>query len=73
MSDPADDQLEAAVQKAKAELAKHLDEACDTDPDAPPLGGSGGRVRELRDRQNRAWRVWEVRPGLGRPLSDLKR
>jgi hypothetical protein len=128
MSTPRDDddQIKPALEKAQAELAKHLDEACETDPDdvtygsvdellrleegllaaaraadeavrlrrrlevrgtlpdrsdatadaasvAPPSGESGGRVREFRDRQGRAWRVWEVRPGLGRPLGNLKR
>ena len=122
-----DDQIEPALEKAQAELAKHLDEACETDPDdvphgsvdellrleeellaaaraadetvrlrlrlqqqrgagtdrsdvtgptpsvAPPPVESGGRVREFRDSQGVAWRVWEVRPGLGRTLSDLKR
>jgi len=120
------DQLQPALQKAQAELAKHLDEACeaqpedithgsvdellhleeellaaaraadeavrlrrrlgeresaDTDPGSapqakaptPPPAEAGGRVREFRDRQGVAWRVWEVRPGLGRPLSELHR
>ena len=40
---------------------------------APPPVEAAGRVREFRDRQGRGWRLWEVRPGLGRPLSDLKR
>lgn len=124
MSKTADDQLKPALEKAKAELAKHLDEACETDPDdvtrgsvdellrleeellaaaraadeavrlrrriqqsgnadeasssnsaaiTSPPPSSGGRVREFRDSQHRAWRVWEVRPSLSRPLSDLKR
>ena len=125
MSETHDDHLTPALEKAKAELAKHLDEACERDPDdaaegsvdellrleeellaaaraadeavrlrrqmqergnaadlpsmtaspsvAPPPADSGGRVREFRDTQNRAWRVWEVRPGVGRPLSDLRR
>ena len=124
MSETGDDQLKPALEKAKAELAKHLDEACETDPDdvtrgsvdelmrleeellaaaraadeavklrrrikerddadetsdsssaatASPRPSPGGRVREFRDSQQRAWRVWEVRPGLGRPLSDLTR
>lgn len=122
-----DDQIKPALEKVQAELAKHLDEACETDPDdvahgsvdellrleeellaaaraadeavrlrrrlaehraadsarsdatatapsvAPPPNESGGRVREFRDRQGVAWRVWEVRPGLGRSLTDLKR
>jgi hypothetical protein len=127
MRHDGDDQIEPALEKAQAELAKHLDEACETGPDdvthgsvdellrleeellaaaraadeavrlrrrlaeqrrpgpngsdataaapsvAPPPSESGGRVREFRDRQGVAWRVWEVRPGLGRPLIDLKR
>ena len=122
-----DDQIKPALEKAQAELAKHLDEACETDPDdvahgsvdellrleeellaaaraadeavrlrrrlaqqrdpgpdrpeatmatpsdAAPPSESGGRVREFRDRRGVAWRVWEVRPGIGRTLSDLKR
>jgi hypothetical protein len=122
-----DQHIGTALEKAQAELAKHLDEACETHPDdvthgsvdellrleeellaaaraadeavrlrrrlgeqrgagtdrsdataarqsvAPPPSESGGRVREFRDHQGVAWRVWEVRPGLGRPLSDLKR
>ena len=28
-----DDQIKPALEKAQAELAKHLDEACETDPD----------------------------------------
>jgi hypothetical protein len=122
------DPLEPALEKAQAELAKHLDEACETHPDdlsqgsvdellhleeellaaaraadeavrlrrrlderafaagdapesrgqpaptvAAPPEQSGGRVREFRDRQGQMWRVWEVRPGLGRPLSELHR
>ena len=39
----------------------------------PPPAEAGGRVREFRDRQGQAWRVWEVRPGLGRPLRELHR
>jgi hypothetical protein len=120
------DPLKPALKKAEAELAKHLDEACEAEPDdvsrgsvdellrleeellaaahaadeavrlrrrleergstdggaasaqrpdavAPPEE-AGGRVREFRDRQGRAWRVWEVRPGgLGRPLTELHR
>lgn len=119
------DPLKPALEKAEAELAKHLDEACETEPDdvthgsvdellrleeellaaaraaddavrlrrrleergsadgtaggmqrphpvAPPEE-AGGRVREFRDPQGRAWRVWEVRPGLGRPLTELHR
>jgi hypothetical protein len=121
-----DDPLKPALKKAEAELARHLDEACEAEVDdvsrgsvdellrleeellaaaraadeavrlrrrlqeraatdgtaagterpglvAPPSQEAGGRVRELRDRQGRAWRVWEVRPGLGRPLSELHR
>ena len=119
------DPLKPALKKAEAELAKHLDEACETEPDdvshgsvdellrleeellaaaraadeavrirrrlqergptaaasatqpaetpAPPPAEAVGRVREFRDRQGQAWRVWEVRPGLGRPLSELHR
>ncbi|MFN2564163.1 MAG: hypothetical protein ABR499_04040 [Gemmatimonadaceae bacterium] len=118
------DPLEPALKKAQAELAKHLDEACDTPADdvgdvsvdellhleeellaaaraadeavrlrrrlgergsaaapgtgtagaaPPPPEAEGGRVRDFRDRQGQAWRVWEVRPGLGRPLSQLHR
>jgi hypothetical protein len=119
------DPLKPRLEKAQAELAKHLDEACETDaenvsqgsvdellrleeellaaaraaddtvrlrrrleergstssaagpqrpqPDAPPPEEAGGRVRDFRDRQGREWRVWEVRPGLGRPLSQLHR
>jgi hypothetical protein len=120
------DPLKPALKKAEAELAKHLDEACEADvgdvsqgpvdellrleeellaaaraadeavrlrrrleergstdgnvagtqrppPIAAPPAEAGGRVREFRDRQGRAWRVWEVRPGLGRPLSELHR
>jgi hypothetical protein len=120
------DPLKPALAKAKAELAKHLDEACETDSDdlehgsvdellrleeellaaaraadeavrlrrrleqrdggeverpvsgdapavKPPVAEAGGRVREFRDREGRAWRVWEVRPGLGRPVTDLHR
>jgi len=123
------DPLQPALEKAEAELAKHLDEACETQtenvgqssvdellhleeellaaaraadeaarirrrlesrgstesstggartpssatPPAPPPEEAGGRVREFRDRQGQAWRVWEVRPGLGRPLRDLHR
>ena len=113
------DPLHPALRKAEAELAKHLDQACEahgsvdellqleedllaaaraageavrlrrrleeraaaggastseevTSP-APPPAESGGRVREFGDRQGRAWRVWEVRPGLGRPLHELHR
>ena len=123
MSETANDQLKPALERAKAELAKHLDEACETDPNdltgasvdellrleeellaaaraadetvrlrreiqqrGDPGGSSamgssetpasipaGGRVREFRDRQSRAWRVWEVRPGIGRPLTHLTR
>src|SRR5918992_391799 len=129
MSEKADhESLKPALEKAQAELAKHLDEACETDADdltqgsvdellrleeellaaaraadeavrlrrrldqkpsgggdsskqsAPwtpsvsqPAGEPGGRVREFRDRVGRSWRVWEVRPGLGRPLRDLHR
>jgi hypothetical protein len=118
------DPLKPALEKAQAELAKHLDEACETDADdlgsvdellrleeellaaaraadeavrlrrrlekrqvgdadrppaasggtvTPPPPEAGGRVREFRDGQGRAWRVWEVRPGLDRPLSQLQR
>jgi hypothetical protein len=115
------DPLKPALKKAEAELARHLDEACETPPDEVSQGsvdellrleeellaaaraadqtvrirrrlegrassddsaaspqpsqpdGAGGRVREFRDRQGRAWRVWEVRPGLGRPLRELHR
>jgi hypothetical protein len=124
VSETAHDQLKPALERANAELAKHLDEACETDPDdvtrgsvdelmrleeellaaaraadeavrlrrriqeggnagetpgansaatASPPAASGGRVREFRDSQQRAWRVWEVRPGVGRPLSHLTR
>jgi hypothetical protein len=120
------DPLQPALRKAEAELAKHLDQACEGQADdvthgsvdellqleddllaaaraadeavrlrrrleeraaaadsastsgpvtspAPPPTESGGRVREFGDRQGRAWRVWEVRPGLGRPLHELHR
>jgi hypothetical protein len=115
------DPLKPALKKAEAELARHLDEACETQPDDVSQGSvdellrleeellaaaraadeavrlrrrleergstdgsaagaqasqpddAGGRVREFRDRQGRPWRVWEVRPGLGRPLSELHR
>ena len=120
------DPLEPALQKVQAELAKHLDEACESQLDdlsqgsvdellhleeellaaaraadeavrlrrrleeRASEGGDGasrardgaesstpaeatGRVREFRDRQGQTWRVWEVRPGLGRPLSELHR
>jgi len=30
-------------------------------------------VREFRDRIGQGWRVWEVRPGLSRPVRDLQR
>jgi hypothetical protein len=127
MSEAAhEDPLKPALKKAEAELARHLDEACETHPDdvaqgsvdellrledellaaaraadeadrlrrrlsergsaerdaqgtqpieapAPPPAEAGGRVREFRDRRARAWRVWEVRPGVGRPLSELHR
>jgi hypothetical protein len=128
MSTPrnADDEIEPALEKAQAELARHLDEACEMHPDdvaqgsvdellrleeellaaaraadeavrlrrrlgergtgtdreeatgaagsiAPAPSEPGGRVREFRDRQGRAWRVWEVRPGMGRSVSNLKR
>ena len=112
------DPLQPALEKAQAELAKHLDEACDSDADdvsrasvdellrleeellaaaraadeaarlrrrldqkagepaaadrpagaTPPPPEADGRVREFRDRDGRAWRVWEVRPGTDRPL-----
>jgi hypothetical protein len=119
--------LEPALEKAEAELAKHLDEACEQQGEdvgeaslddllrleeellaaaraadqtvrirrrleergpgdrraeespsdrvvtQPPQEPAGGRVREFRDRQGRAWRAWEVRPGLGRPVSQLHR
>lgn len=121
------DPLKPALEKAQAELAKHLDEACEAQADdvsqssvdellhleeellaaaraadeaarlrrrlqerspsdsgtggtrattttaSPPPEEPGGRVREFRDRQGQAWRVWEVRPGIGRPLRDLHR
>ena len=121
------DRLEPALQKIHDELAKHLDEACDSQPDdlqsgtvdqllhleeqllaaaraadeavrlkrrlderasagasldsgsqraeRPPgaAGDVAGRVREFRDRQGQAWRVWEVRPGVSRPVTDLQR
>ena len=120
------DPLRPALEKAQAELAKHLDEACEAQPEdisqtsvdellrleeellaaaraadeaarlrrrlqerspgdggrvatqpaasaPPPAEEAGGRVREFRDRQGQAWRVWEVRPGVGRPLRDLHR
>jgi hypothetical protein len=120
-----DEQIAPALEKAQAELARHLDEACETNPEdvthgsvdellrleeellaaakaadeavrlrrrlergatsdrsdgtspgaagTPPPREAAGRVREFRDRHRQGWRVWEVRPGLGRPLSDLKR
>ncbi len=40
---------------------------------APAPEEARGRVREFRDRQGRAWRVWEVRPGVDRPLRDMHR
>lgn len=127
MSEPAQpDPLQPALNKVQAELAKHLDIACEVQPEdishgsvdellhleeellaaaraadeavrlrqrlgerasadkgaprshrvadtEPPVEGGGGRVREFQDRQGVAWRVWEVRPGLGRPLSELHR
>jgi hypothetical protein len=106
MSDAAEsnrleDPLQPALEKAEAELAKHLDEACEagtepitqlrrrveersvagsadtpadrSDSTTPLPPEAGGRVREFRDRHGRAWRVWEVRPGLGRPLSEIHR
>ena len=123
---PRPDPLQPALKKAQAELAKHLEEACEAQVDdlsqgsvdelleleeellaaaraadeavrlrrrldekgsrargaspatdanapAPPPSSAGGRVREFRDRKGQAWRVWEVRPGVGRPLRDLHR
>ncbi len=128
------DPLQPALEKAQAELAKHLDEACESQADeisqrsvdellnleeellaaaraaddavrlrrrleqrsgtssgsaasaaaapppplpkdspTPPPAEAGGRVREFRDRQGQAWRVWEVRPGVDRPLRELHR
>jgi hypothetical protein len=120
------DGLQPALEKAQAELAKHLDEACESPVDevgqgsvdellrleeellaaaraadeavrlrrrleqrtgsatpqapspqeqtrTPPPAEAGGRVREFRDRKGQAWRVWEVRPGVDRPLRDLHR
>jgi hypothetical protein len=40
---------------------------------AMPLEDAIGRVREFRDRHGRGWRLWEVRPGLGRPLAESQR
>jgi hypothetical protein len=127
MSDAAqEDPLKPALKKAEAELAKHLDEACDEQGEdvtrgsvdellhleeellaaaraadeavrlrrrlgerpsadgnaaasrrdesaAPPTEPAGGRVREFQDRLGHSWRVWEVRPGQGRPLTQLHR
>jgi hypothetical protein len=136
------DPLQPALERAQAELAKHLDEACETPTESvsqsspeellrleeellaaaraadeaarirrrleqrnsgeravsggagtgrstadsttrvaagsasapsPAPEEPGGRVREFRDRQGQAWRVWEVRPGIDRPLRDLHR
>jgi hypothetical protein len=127
VAEPAhQDSLTPALKKAEAELAKHLDEACEAQPDdftqgsvdallrleeellaaaraadeavrlrrriegsdaadgspaaprpdppaAPVSTEGGGRVRDFLDRQRRPWRVWEVRPGLGRPVTELHR
>jgi hypothetical protein len=119
------DPLKPALEKAQAELAKHLDEACESQADdvsqvsvdellqleeellaaaraadeaarlrrrldqqdssgrgptpgtagaaAPAPPGAGDRIREFRDRSGQMWRVWEVRPGVDRPLRDLRR
>ena len=120
------DRLQPALKKVQDELARHLDEACEAQPDevtrgsvdqllhleeellaaaraadeavrlrrrlderaaaggasptsaqradsAPETAEAGGRVRDFRDRQRQVWRVWEVRPGLGRPVTDLHR
>ncbi len=40
---------------------------------AMPLEEASGRVREFRDGRGRTWRLWEVRPGLGRPLVESQR
>lgn len=129
MTEPArSDSLQPALQRAQAELAKHLDQACEVGdgdiargsvdellqleeellaaaraadeavrlrkrlgeraehdagrsaggdrrfaPEAPSDDKAGGQVREFRDREGRAWRVWAVRPGLGRPMTELHR
>lgn len=123
------DPLQPALEKAQAELAKHLDEACEAQAEeisqgsvdellrleeellaaaraadeavrlrrrleqraassaaspvpapppteqgqTPPAVEPGGRVREFRDRNGQTWRVWEVRPGVDRPLRELHR
>jgi hypothetical protein len=127
MSDAISPELQPALRKVQAELAKHLDEACEAQRDdlsegsvdellhleeellaaaraadeavrlrrrigehaandgaagtahrehataAPPPDHEPARVREFRDRGGHAWRVWEVRPGIGRPLSEIHR
>jgi hypothetical protein len=62
--------------RRRLEQRDSADEGAASRPDqvVPPLPEeAGGRVREFQDRQGRTWRVWEVRPGLVRPLTELRR